>query len=297
MTSEPLFAPDFLERLRTLFFQLRKRRQLRRKGAQSTPALGFTREFKDHRAYTSGDDLRTVDWRLYARMERLFVRLFEEVQEFHVHLLLDTSRSMAQPWPEKRVEALRLALALAYLGLMNQHRVSLVPFGERLGDGTPPLKGPGHVHRLLRHLEALPFEGETDLGCLAQFRPRRDRRGVAFVISDLFGRDPSESASALRVCAHWPAETHVVHVLHPREADPDLEGELRLRDVETGEERRLTLSRRDIARYRADFEEFQRTVAQGCLSRQVDYVAWPTDRGFERAFLDLLSRGSALAHG
>lgn len=295
--AEPLFDPEFLRRLRTLFFKLRRRRALRRKGAQSTPALGFTREFKDHRAYTFSDDFRAIDWRLYARLERLFVRLFEEVQEFHVHLLLDRSASMAEPHPEKRVTALRLALALAYLGLMNQHRVSLYAFGADLTTETPPLKGPGHVHRLIQRLEALPFRGETDLGALARFRPRRDRRGIVFVLSDLLGPDPARTPEALGACLAWPAETHVVHLLHPRERRPVLEGELKLTEVETGEQRRIFLTRRDLERYAAAFDAFCEGVARACLTRQVDYLAWSTEVPFERGFLDLLSRGSALARG
>lgn len=295
--ADALFDPDFLRRLRTLFFKLRRRRQLRRKGSQSTPSLGFTREFKDHRAYTFSDDFRSIDWRLYARLERLFVRLFEEVQEFHVHLLIDRSRSMAEPYAEKRIGTLRLALALAYLGLMNQHRVSLLSFAEDLRAESPPLKGPGHIHRLLQHLERLEFSGATDLDALARFRPRRDRRGIVFLLSDLFGRDPLASAEALRACLNWPAETHVVHVLHPREMRPDLEGELRLTDVETGEQRRMHLTRRDMGRYETEFQGFVDSLAHACLRKQVDYVTWRTDVAFEHAFLDLLGRGSALASG
>src|SRR5215208_2474256 len=123
--DEELFDPRFLGRLRALFFRLRKRRALRRKGVQTSPTAGFTREFKDRRHYTSGDDFRTIDWRVFARLERLFVRVFEEVQEFHVHVLIDCSGSMAEPYPEKRVAALRLAAALVFLGLASQHRVSL----------------------------------------------------------------------------------------------------------------------------------------------------------------------------
>ena len=89
-----LFDADFLGRLRTLFFKLRKRRQLAKKGLQSSPAAGITREFKDYRHYTPGDDFRTIDWRLYARLERMFIRIFEEVQEYHVHILVDRSGSM-----------------------------------------------------------------------------------------------------------------------------------------------------------------------------------------------------------
>ncbi len=197
-----LFDPAFLGRLRALFFRLRRRRQLRRKGQQATPTAGFTREFKDHRHYVPGDDFRSIDWRLYARLERMFVRIFEEVQEFHVHILVDRSRSMVDPFPEKRLLGLRLAVALAYLGLISQHRVSLFSFGDDVQRELPPLKGQGHIHEILQHLSRLPFDGVTSLTrSLAGFRPNRDRRGLVFLISDFFGRAPEEAEEAIRKSA------------------------------------------------------------------------------------------------
>jgi len=293
-----LFDAKFLGRLRTLFFKLRKRRLLSKKGIQPTPALGVTREFKDHRHYTPGDDYRGIDWRLYARLEKLFIRLFEEVQEFHVHILIDRSQSMAEPYGEKRIIALRLAVALAYLGLISQHRVSIMSLADDCHRELPPLKGQGHIHEVLRRLSELQYGGATDLaGSLRQFRPSRDRRGIAFVISDLFGQAPEQSELALRQAVSWPAETHVIHVLDPREMRPELEGEIRLVDVETGEVRRMWLTRREMVRYRESFEQYLEGVRRACMVRKIDYLPWTTDLTFEDAFLALLSRGSALAQG
>lgn len=291
-----LFDPRFLGRLRALFFRLRKRRQLRKKGVQATPAAGFTREFKDHRHYTSGDDFRSVDWRLFARLERLFIRVYEEVQEFHVHILVDCSASMAEPFGQKRVTALRLAAALAFLALASQHRVSILTLTSRVTRLLPPLKGEGHIHEILRVLRDLKFTGETDLVAgLDQFRPARDRRGIVFLLSDLLGRSPELSEEALRRATSWPAETHVIHVLDPREMRPDLEGELSLVDVETQEVRRIWLTRRDIDLYAENFRRFADALEASCGRRQINYLRWLTDQAFEEGFLALLMRGSALA--
>ena len=291
-----LFDPRFLGRLRALFFKLRKRRQLRKKGVQASPSAGFTREFKDHRHYTSGDDFRSIDWRVFARLERLFIRVFEEVQEFHVHILLDCSASMIEPFPAKRVTALRLAAALAFLGLASQHRVSLLTLRARTARLLPPLKGEGHIHEVLRVLSTLEFSGETDLvAALRTFQPARDRRGIVFVLSDLLGRTPEAAEEAVRQATSWPAETHVLHILDAREMQPDLEGELQLVDVETQELRRMWLTRRDLEIYAANFRRFVEDLESACLRRQIDYLRWPTDRSFEEGFLALLMRGSALA--
>ncbi len=110
MNDEAIFDADFLQRLRVMFFKLRNRKQLRRIGAQQTPTAGFTREFKDHRQYTPGDDYRSIDWRLMARLEKLFIRVYEQVQEFHVHVVVDRSQSMVDPYPEKRILGFALRL-------------------------------------------------------------------------------------------------------------------------------------------------------------------------------------------
>ena len=128
---------------------------------------------------------------------------------------------MLAPHAEKRVTALRAAMALAYMALVSQHRVSLLSLGEGLRRESQPLKGQGHIHRLREQLAALEFGGETDLvGSLRQFRPARDRRGLVFVISDLFGAAPETATAALLQATRWPAETHVIHVLHPHEMRP-----------------------------------------------------------------------------
>lgn len=293
---EELFDPTFLAQLRSLFFKLRSRQNLTRHGAQPTPATGFTREFKDYRQYTPGDDYREIDWRLYARLEKLFIRLFEEVQEFHVHVIVDTSRSMVDPFGQKRVVALRLAAALSYLALINGHRVSLLRLGDRVEQELHPLKGQGHVHNLLRRLEGLEFDGVTQLEkAMRGFRPSRDRKGIVFLISDLFGTSLEDAAEASRAMARWPVESHVVQVVHPREASPDLSGELQLLDVETGETRRMWLTKKDVEQYRATFDAFVERVHQACATHRINHVRWSTDHVFEEMFLHLLSRGSALA--
>jgi uncharacterized protein (DUF58 family) len=295
-TTNELFDAEFLDNLRALFLKLRKRHQLKRKAVQPTHAAGFTREFKDHRQYVAGDDYRAIDWRLYARLKKVFIRIYEVIQEFHVHILIDRSQSMLEPHGEKRIAALRLGVALAYLALYSQHRVSVLSFAGDMRRETPPMKGQGQIHEILRRAAALEFGGVTDLGhVLGTFRPSRERRGLVFLISDLFGREPEAAEAALRHAWSWPAETHVIHVVNPREAEPSMEGEIQLVDVETDETRRIWLTRRDIQSYREAFQSYLSGLETACLRHQVNYLLWPTDQSFEDMFLHLLSRGSALA--
>ena len=291
-----IFDAEFLARLRLLFVRLRRRRRQARQGVQESPAAGHSREFRDHRHYARGDDIRTVDWRLYGRLDRLFVRVFESVQEFHVHVVVDTSASMADPHPVKRIAALRLAAALAYLGLSQQHRVALIGVDRACRRELPPLKGPGHIHAIIRRLVDLPFAGIGDLdAALAAFRPDGGRRGVVFLISDLLGGDPARTRELARRFASWPGETHVLHVLDPAEERAPAEGELLLVDSETGAERRVWLDRDAAQRYAAQVVAWRDGIAKECLGRRIDYLRWDAAAPFDDQFVTLLERGSGLA--
>ncbi|MDF1859768.1 MAG: DUF58 domain-containing protein [Verrucomicrobiales bacterium] len=296
--EDELFDAEFLERLKALFLRLRKRKQLRKKGIQSSPATGFTREFKDFRHYTGNEDYRAIDWRLYARLDRLFIRLYEEIQEFHVHIVVDTSGSMVEPFPEKRTTSLKIAVALAYMGLVGHHRVSLYSIGEKVGEPPPPMKGQGSLQRVLDFANGLEFGGLTRLDkCFQDFSPSRRRYGIIFVISDLYGSDVTEAQKAIRHASTWPGEVHFIQVYHPWEEKPDLDGEIELVDVETKEQRRLWLTPRDRKRYEERYQQFLDDIDQSCQARQIDYQKWRTDLPFDDLFLDLLSKGSALATG
>jgi len=296
ITREDLFDAQFLDRLRTLALRLRKRRQLNRKGSQSTPATGHTREFKDYRHYTAKDDFRAIDWRLYARLEKLFVRLYEEVQELHVHIVVDTSASMAQPFTDKRRQALRFAVALAYLGLSGQHRVSIYSMSDSIRQELPPLRGQGNIDKIITAATKWDCSGFTDLEkCFTDFRPSRQRYGAIFVISDFFGREVGSAVEAVNRAAGWVGETHFVQVIHPLEQKPDLDGEVELDDVETGERRRFWITKREVKLYTEMFDAFTDNLSRACASRQIDFMRCASDEPFEDRFLELLTRGSALA--
>lgn len=296
LDKQNLFDAAFLDRLRMLALRLRKRRQLMRRGAQSTPAVGFTREFKDYRHYSPREDYRAIDWRLYARLDKLFVRLYEETQELNLHLLVDTSASMAKPHPQKRRQALRFAVALAYLGLTGQQRVSLYSMSDTVRQELPPLRGQGNIEKVIQAVSRLNFDGFTDIErCFQEFRPSRQRYGVIFVISDFFGREVGTASEAVARAATWPGESHFLQIVHPEERSPALEGEVELADVETGEKRRFWLTRRDVQRYVNTFDAFADNLSRACASRHIDFFQCATDEPFEERFLDLLVRGSALA--
>lgn len=296
LEREDLFDATFLDRLRLLALRLRKRRQLMRRGSQSTTATGFTREFKDYRHYTPGEDYRGIDWRLYARLDKLFVRLYEETQELNLHILVDTSGSMAAPYGEKRKQALRFAVALAYLGLSGQQRVSLYSMNDGIKVELPPLRGQGNIEKIIQAVLHFSFGGLTDLvKCFEEFRPSRQRFGVIFVISDFYGRDVTTAVDAVSHASAWPGESHFLQVMHPAEREPAIDGEVELADVETGERRRFWITKKEVQRHAEAYDAFVESLDRACVSRQIDFIQARADEPFEERFLELLTRGSALA--
>jgi uncharacterized protein (DUF58 family) len=295
LEREDLFDAAFLSRLRSMALRLRKRRQLQRRAQQNSPATGYTREFKDYRPYTAREDYRAIDWRLYARLDRLFVRLYEETQELHLHIILDTSLSMCRPHPAKQRLALRFAVALAYLGLSAQQRVSLHRMQESIEPILPPLRGQGHLETVIEALLRLPFAGGTQLqNAFQRFTPSRQRRGIFFVCSDFFGSDIQDASRAIARACSWPGEVHLLHLTHPLERDPALEGEFELRDAESGETRRFWLTRGQLQQYREGYLQFSQGLERECSQRHISFSSAGTEEPFEEALLRLLSQHNAL---
>ena len=293
--DDAILDAAFLARLRSLFVRIRRRRRQRRLGAEATPAAGQTREFRDRRQYVRGDDFRSVDWRLYARLDRLFVRVFEEIHEYHVHLVLDRSCSMARPHAAKRRDALRVVAGLAYLALSHGHRVSLHSVGAGARRELPPLKGQGHIHRLIEHLLRVPFDGRSELsGELDALAPGR---GVLFLVSDGYAADPAACDRWLTPLRRFPGEAHLVRVADPAEADPGAIGEVLLEDVETRELRRVDLTHEDAARYRDAYRGFVEAVRGFCTQWRIGHHEWSTAAPFDDQLLALLERGGALGQG
>jgi uncharacterized protein (DUF58 family) len=192
-------------------------------------------EFRDFRAYVPGDDPRRVDWNLYRRSGRLFLRLFEEPEDLPVYILLDVSDSMFFE-PQPRADAARLMAGVVAATSTNQHdRVGLYPFAADLLQPFGPVSGPRGLQRLLNFLERQAAAGPTDLAAsLARFGAMRLRGGLAVVISDFF--DAGGLAPIRAALQALPHRLLIVQVVRVTDAAPDLDGELTLVDCESGAE-------------------------------------------------------------
>src|SRR5262249_42299930 len=183
--SPPMLDPQFLARLEQLELVSRKIFLGRMKGERRSKRKGQSAEFADYRNYAVGDDLRFLDWNLYARLDRLFLRLFLEEEDLHVSLLVDNSLSMDFGTPTKLHYAKQVAAALGFVGLVNLDRVVVEAFNDRLTQTSPPLRGRRSLWRLLDFLGQIEPAGPSDLAqALKAFSLKCSGKGVVIVLSD-----------------------------------------------------------------------------------------------------------------
>jgi uncharacterized protein (DUF58 family) len=271
-----VFDEGFLRQLERLLLLLRSPVRGGLKGGRRSVKRGQSVEFADYRDYTLGDDLRQLDWNVYARLEKLFVKLFVEEEDVTITILLDTSASMATGRPEKLVFAKRAAAALGYIGLASEDRVAVSALGGRASRRQTPLRGTGRVFRLLSNLSSIqPAAGPTDLVAAARHAAAQLRgRGVVVLMSDLL--DPAADR-VIRELAATRSELIVLHILSPDELDPQLEGDLRLVDTETGDGVDITADLATLDAYRSRLAAWKESFADLAARRRASYVDLSSD--------------------
>lgn len=289
-----LFDQEFLRKLENMAFLLKKARAGRFSGQHRSPRKGQSVEFADYRSYVPGDDWRQVDWNAYARMERLFIKLFMEEQDLLVHLFVDTSGSMAWGEASKLRLAKRLAGALGYLALVNMEQVGVAGLGRGLARYLPAQRGRAAISRLWGFLQQLEGDGNTDLNTgLRQAGKVIRGPGISIVFSDLLS--PNGFSEGLKYLQHLGQQVVVLHILAPEERDPNLLGNFRLIDCETGEAREVSITPLLLQAYREQVEQFTGGVRQFCAAREITYYPVGTEENLEDILLRSLRSLGVLA--
>ena len=271
-----VFDEGFLRQLERRLLLMRSPVRGGLKGGRRSVKRGQSVEFADYRDYSLGDDLRQLDWNVYARLERLFVKLFVEEEDVTVTLMIDASASMASGTPGKLLFAKRAAAALGYIGLASEDRVAVTGLAGRSARRRTALRGSGRVFRLLADLSAIEAaDGPTDLVAAARHAGAQlHGRGVVILLSDLL--DPGADR-VIRELAATGSELIVLHVLSPDELDPALEGDLRLVDVESGDGMDVTVDLATIDAYKARLAAWKASLADTAAKRRATYVDLSSD--------------------
>ena len=289
------FDEKFLRKLESLVMAIRRSAAGQTRGARRSRRIGAGLEFADHRDYAPGDDLRTLDWNLYGRLERLAVRLFEEDEDLSIDVLVDASASMGVGAPPKLDLALQLGAALGYIGLSNLDRVAVTPLGEQASPTLPPARGKARILPILRMLDGVRPDGRTALtAAVRAFLARRRvrRRSLTILISDFY--DPAGSHAALDLLLAHRLELVAIQVSAPEEKSPKLRGDVRLRDIETGEIRELTLSPGVLADYTHRHEALVRGLEAFCREREIPCFPVLSDQPFDEVVLRIFRSGGLL---
>ncbi|MGB8353701.1 MAG: DUF58 domain-containing protein [Chthoniobacteraceae bacterium] len=295
-----IFDSSFLVKLEQLHLLSKKLFHGRYHAERRSKRTGSSLEFADYRNYTLGDDLRSVDWNIYGRLDRLFIKLFEEEQDLPIYFLIDTSASMhwvpkpepgSAPRSTKFDQARRIAASLAYIALANLERVNIHYFASELGDHMGMSRGKGQFHKVLDFLKRVPAQNGSTclLPSFRTFAQRVKQRGLVFVISDLFDAEGCEEA--LSLLRYNQFETSIVQVLDPAELQPALLGDLRLVESETGQQFEVTADQSLLKRYQREMQDFLKGVEEICRKRHINYSQATTAIPFDDLVLRLLREG------
>jgi uncharacterized protein (DUF58 family) len=292
---EELFDRAFLARLQYLTFIARRIYRGSTRGAHSSPRRGTSLDFTDYRAYQPGDDFRSIDWNIFGRLDRLFVRLYAEEEDLTVHVLLDSSASMAFGTPRKIDYARRLAAALSYVGIGSLDRVGVSTFAAGLGGALAPRRGRAQLFHLLDYMSRIRAAGKTDIcRSLEDYALRSRSPGLAIVISDLLDDSIEGYRRGLRALLFHDFEVVVVHVLDPQEIAPREQGALRLTDMETGHALPVSVDGALLAAYRRRVSGFLTGIEEFCLKNRVEYLRTATVVPFDEVVLKYLRQGAHL---
>jgi uncharacterized protein (DUF58 family) len=286
--ASTLLSPDLLARLEKMELLSRKVFRGRMKGERRSPRKGQSVEFADFRNYVAGDDLRFVDWNTYARLEKLFLKMFLEEEDLHFYALIDASSSMDFGEPTKLKFAVQLAAALGFIGLVRGDRVKIETLGQSPRDASPVFRGRRSLWRMLDHLENIQPGQSGDLTAgVKNFCLRNTGKGIVILISDLMDKGGYEPA--LRYLASRQMDVYVMQVLSPVEFEPDVQGDLRLIDCEDGDEAEITVSMPLIKRYKQTLAAFVDSAREFCNRRGMSYLLARSETPIEELLTGYLS--------
>lgn len=293
-----LLTPELLRRLEQFQLLAARRAKSSAKGERRSKARGQSVEFADHRNYTHGDDFRYLDWNLYGRLDRLFVKLYEEERELPVRILLDASESMTFGQPPKFDFARQIAAAIGYVALCGFDRVSVIPFPDIPADANRGLeqasrgalrsvRGKKSSMQFFRNINALTASGAADFNqALRRGALEAKQAGVAIVLSDFL--DPAGYEPGLTALIGRGFQVNAVQILAPEELNPTTYGDLRLVDSETGGLQEVTFGKFRLKAYQQTVQNYIQRLREFCQPRGISFFSVGSDTSLEQLLLKQL---------
>jgi len=296
-TAEKYLKPEVIRQIKRLDLRAQFIVKGFLQGLHASPFQGFSVEFSEHRKYTPGDDPKDIDWLVYAKTDKYYVKKFEAETNITGYLVMDLSRSMGYTYRQEMTKfeyGICLAAALCYLMIHQQDPVGLLTFDQRIRNSLAPKSKRTHLGDVLSLLARLQPEGETDIAhSLTQVAAMLRHASLVMIFSDLLG-DPESILQALHRLRHRGHDVILFHVLDEAETRFPFEGMVELEDPETQESLAL-----DADGFRADYlkeiEAFRETYRRECFQAGIDYVALDTSMQFDKALTEYLAQRQARA--
>ena len=287
--DKQLLPPQLLAQLERLELVSRKIFRGRMKGERRSKRKGQSVEFADFRNYVPGDDLRFIDWNLYARLDKLFLKLFLEEEDLHFYALIDTSTSMDFGEPTKLAYARQLAAALGFIGLVRACRVKIETLATTHKNPGPVLRGRASLWRMTEYLDGVEPGGNVSLAeGVKNFCVRNSGKGILVLISDLMDKEGFDKA--LRFLVTQQMDVYVLHVLCPEELNPEIKGDLKLIDCEDSDVAEITVSRPLIDKYKRTLAAFIDGAREFCARRGMNYLMTSTETPVEKLVANYLRK-------
>ena len=297
--------PEMADRLRNLGITVRRPVEGAMQGLHKSPHHGSSVEFADYRTYVAGDDFRYLDWNLYGRLDRLFLKLYEEERELPVSIFLDASESMTFGTPRKFDFARQVAAALGYVALCGFDRVSVIPFPSTLPDSQTEPAAPGlelaargalrsvrgkkSALQFLQNLNALSAGGAVNLNeALRRGALEARQAGLALVLSDFL--DPAGYELGLNALTGRGFQIDLVQILAPEELSPLTFGDLRLVDSESGATQEVTFGRYRMKSYQQTVQNFIQKLREFCQARGINFFSVSSSTALEDLLLKKLRK-------
>jgi uncharacterized protein (DUF58 family) len=282
-----LLDSQFMAKLDQLDVLSRKLLAGKMKGERRSKRRGQSVEFADFRNYVVGDDLRFIDWNIYGRLDRLFLKLFLEEEDLSLYILVDVSKSCDYGDPNKAQYIKKVAAALGYIGLVNYNRVSIVAMSQGVVAESGAMRGRRRVAAMLDFISKLQPTGASHFteSC-RRFALSHRQKGVCVVLSDFFIKEGF--ADGLKYVAGGKYDLFAVQVLSPQEIDPTLQGDLKLRDLEDDDLAEVSITQALIKKYKANLNSYCLSLKEYLSRRGATYLFSSTAMPFEKLVLNYL---------
>ena len=264
-------------------------------GLHKSPFHGFSVEFSQHRPYNPGDSLKYIDWKIFGRTDRFYIKQFEEETNLKATILLDVSNSMS--YSSGKISKLEygkyLAASLTYMMLMQRDAVGMTLFDSKIKQYLPPRSVTSYLQPILKQLEIIQPGADTDISqVLHEIADGIKRRGLIILISDLLD-EPEKVLSSLRHFRHNKHEVLLFHILDPLEISFKFEGDIQFEDLESGENIR-TFPWYIQNEYKNEINEFINYYKKNCLENRIDYQLVETSTSFDNALIEYLVKRKLL---